>query len=184
MTTYSSKIDANYWIDKLQLSEHPEGGYYKETYKADITVELQGQTRIKQQINQSKNGPPRSISSTIYYLLKGKQVSFFHRLNCAEEMWHFYTGSSMTIYIIQETTRKLLELKMGDNPEDGEMFQVLVKRGSWFGAMINDPSSYSLVGCTVCPAFMFEDFELADRKTLISMYPEHKAIIKKLTRSR
>ena len=96
-------------------------------------------------------------------------------------MWHFYTGSSITIYMIQETTRKLLELKLGDNSENGEMFQVLVKRGSWFGAMINDPSSYSLVGCTVCPAFMFEDFELANRKTLISIYPEHKAIIKKLT---
>jgi predicted cupin superfamily sugar epimerase len=90
----------------------------------------------------------------------------------------------MTIYLIQETTRKLLELKLGDNSENGEMFQVLVKRGSWFGAILNDPSSYSLVGCTVSPAFMFEDFELANRKTLISKYPEHKSIIKKLTRSR
>lgn len=182
MTTNNNKMDANYWIDKLQLSEHPEGGYYKETYKADITFEIQGQTRKKQQVNPFKN-KPRSISSTIYYLLKGKQVSFFHRLNYAEEMWHFYTGSSMIIYLIQETTRKLLELKLGNNSENGEMFQVLVKRGSWFGAMINDTSFYSLVGCTVCPAFMFEDFELANRKTLISTYPEHKAIIKKLTRS-
>ncbi len=178
-------MDANYWIDKLQLSEHPEGGYYKETYKADITVELQGEIKKKkkQQVNQPKD-KPRSISSTIYYLLKGKQVSCFHRLKRAEEMWHFYTGSSMTIYFIQETTRELLELKLGVNSEKGEMFQVLIKRGSWFGAMINDPSSYSLVGCTVCPAFMFEDFELANRKILISMYPEHKSIIKKLTRAR
>ena len=99
-------------------------------------------------------------------------------------MWHFYTGSSMTIYLIQETTRELLALKLGDNSESGETFQILVKRGSWFGAVVNDPSSYSLVGCTVCPAFTFEDFELANRKTLISMYPEHKATIKKLTRSR
>jgi uncharacterized protein len=183
MTTYSSKKDASYWIKKLQLSEHPEGGFYKETYRADITVDPHEETKKKPQVKLSKN-KPRSISSTIYYLLKGKQVSFFHRLNCAEEMWHFYTGSSMTIYLIQETTRKLLELKLGDNSENGEMFQVLVKRGSWFGAMLNDPSSYSLVGCTVCPAFMFEDFELANRKTLISKYPEHKSIIKKLTRSR
>ena len=183
MTTYNSKMDANYWIDKLQLSEHPEGGYYKETYKADITVNLQVETRKNQQVNQSKN-KPHSISSTIYYMLNGKQVSFFHRLKRADEMWHFYTGSSMTIYLIEETTRKLLGLKLGDNSENGEMFQVLIKRGSWFGAMINDPSSYSLVGCTVCPAFTFEDFELANRKTLISMYPEHKSIIKKLTRSR
>jgi uncharacterized protein len=79
-------------------------------------------------------------------------------------MWHFYTGSSITIYIIQETTRELVKLKLGENSENGEMFHVLVKRGSWFGAMINDPSSYSLVGCTVCPAFMFEDFELAIEK--------------------
>ena len=96
-------------------------------------------------------------------------------------MWHFYTGSSMTIYLIQETTRELLALKLGDNSESGETFQILVKRGSWFGAVVNEPSSYSLVGCAVCPAFTFEDLELANRKTLISMYPEHKAIIKKLT---
>ena len=182
MTTYSSKTDASYWIKKLQLSEHPEGGFYKETYRADITVDPHKETKKKQQVKLSKN-KPRSISSTIYYLLKGKQVSLFHKLNCAEEMWHFYTGSSMTIYLIQETTRELLALKLGNNSESGEMFQILVKRGTWLGAVVNDPSSYSLVGCTVCPAFTFEDFELANRKTLISMYPEHKAIIKKLTRS-
>jgi predicted cupin superfamily sugar epimerase len=89
----------------------------------------------------------------------------------------------MTIYLIQEITRELLALKLGDNSESGEMFQILVKHGTWFGAVVNDPSSYSLVGCTVCPAFTFEDFELANRKTLISMCPEHKAIINKLTRS-
>jgi hypothetical protein len=182
MTTYSSNSDAIYWIKKLQLSEHPEGGFYKETYRADVTVDPHVETKKKQQVKLSKN-KPRSISSTIYYLLKGKQVSLFHKLKCAEEMWHFYTGSSMTIYLIQETTRELLALKLGDNSESGEMFQILVKRGSWFGAVVNEPSSYSLVGCTVCPAFTFEDFELANRKTLISMYPEHKAIIKKLTRS-
>ena len=180
MTTYTSKTAASYWIKKLRLSEHPEGGFYKETYRARITVDLQGERRKKQRVNQSK---PRSISSTIYYLLKGNQVSVFHRLKWAEEMWHFYTGASMTIYMIQEKTGKLSELKLGDNSENGEMFQILVKRGSWFGAMINDPSSYSLVGCTVCPAFTFKDFEIANRKTLISTYPEHKAIIEKLTRS-
>ena len=182
MTTYSSKADASYWIKKLQLSKHPEGGFYKETYRADITVDHQEQTKKTRQVKLSKN-KHRSISSTIYYLLKGKQVSLFHKLNCAEEMWHFYTGSSMTIYLIQETTMELLALKLGNNSESGEMFQILVKRGSWFGAVVNDPSSYSLVGCTVCPAFTFEDFELANRKTLIRMCPKHKAIIKKLTRS-
>jgi predicted cupin superfamily sugar epimerase len=99
----------------------------------------------------------------------------------ADEIWHFYTGSSLTIYLIEESTGKMLELKLGNEPEKGEMFQIPIKRGSWFGARVDDISSYALVGCTVSPAFSFADFELGDRKILTSMHPEHKDIIKMLT---
>jgi predicted cupin superfamily sugar epimerase len=74
-------------------------------------------------------------------------------------------------------------LKLGDDLENGEKFEILIKRGSWFGAKVNEVSSYSLVGCTVFPAFRFEDFQLADREYLASMYPAYKGIIEMLTKS-
>lgn len=181
MVAFCNVRNAKYWIETLQLLQHPEGGFYSETYRADTTIDSCEGTRKKRQ-NDLTDHRGRSISSTIYYLLEGAQVSMFHRMRDADEIWHFYSGSSLTIYLIEEATRKLLELKLGCEPQRGEMFQILIKRGSWFGAKVNDSSSYSLVGCTVSPAFTFADFELADRTSLTSMYPEHANIIKKLTR--
>jgi uncharacterized protein len=180
MVTFRSTRSANFWIRALQLIKHPEGGFYRETHRADITTDF-----CAEEMNKLQNGSPdhkgRSIASTIYYLLEGAQVSLFHRMRHAEEIWHFYTGSSLTLYVIEESVGNVLELKLGDEPEKGELFQILIKRDSWFGARVNDVSSFVLVGCTVFPAFSFADFELADRKVLTDMYPEHKDIIKMLT---
>ena len=73
-------------------------------------------------------------------------------------------------------------MKLGDDLENGEKFQILIRRGSWLGARVSDVYSYSLVGCTVFPAFMFEDFQLADRKSLVDMYPAYEDIIEMLTK--
>jgi predicted cupin superfamily sugar epimerase len=187
----NNKEKAASWIQRLNLYEHPEGGYYRETYRSDRVIELDVQKGKKEQENKdekfkssfSSSSSPRSISSTIYYLLKGGQISALHRLKSADEIWHFYAGSSLTIYIIEEErTRKLGEFRLGNSIEGCDMFQLVVRRGSWFGAIVNDPSSYSLVGCTVSPAFDFEDFELGQRENLVNMYPEYKQIIEKLTR--
>jgi predicted cupin superfamily sugar epimerase len=110
-------------------------------------------------------------------------VSLFHKLNNADEIWHFYAGSSLTIYSINETKRKLNEFKLGLEFENGEKFEILIRRGSWLGAKVNDVSSYSLVGCTVFPAFRFEDFQLADREALLASCPRYKDIIEMLTKS-
>jgi predicted cupin superfamily sugar epimerase len=181
--------EAAYWIQRLNLSKHPEGGYYRETYRDDRIIELDIQKRKEQEnkdgkFKSSSSTSARSISSTIYYLLDGGQISALHRLRSADEIWHFYAGSSLTIYILEEGSKKLGEFRLGNNIQDGDMFQLIVRRGSWFGATVNDPSSYSLVGCTVSPAFDFEDFELGQRENLVEMYPEYKLIIEKLTRAR
>jgi uncharacterized protein len=127
--------------------------------------------------NEPVQSGARSIASSIYYLLEGRQVSFFHKLSYADEIWHFYAGSSLTIYSINETKRKIIESKLGNDLENGEEFEILIRRGSWFGAKVNGVYYYSLVGCTVFPAFRFEDFKLADRKALAAMYPAYKDII-------
>lgn len=162
---------AQYLKERLDLSELPgEGGYYKETYRSDKTIILPSETDGE-----------RSISTSIYYLLDGTQFSAFHRLK-SDEIWHFYIGSSITLYIINKM-ENLSEVKLGSNIEKGELFQIQVRAESWFAATVNDISSYALIGCTVSPGFDYLDFELGDRKKLIERYPQHRSIIEKLTTS-
>ncbi|HYZ95262.1 MAG TPA: cupin domain-containing protein, partial [Nitrososphaeraceae archaeon] len=158
---------AQYLKERLDLSELPgEGGYYKETYRSDKTIILPSETDGE-----------RSISTSIYYLLDGTQFSAFHRLK-SDEIWHFYIGSSITLYIINKM-ENLSEVKLGSNIEKGELFQIQVRAESWFAATVNDISSYALIGCTVSPGFDYLDFELGDRKKLIERYPQHRSIIEK-----
>jgi hypothetical protein len=164
--------DAAYWIEKLRLSPHPEGGYYVETYRSP---ELMQKDRLPNRFKGS-----RCFSTAIYFLLEGNQFSAFHRIK-SDEIWHFYAGSSLTLYII-DLGGNLSAIKLGSDFEKDETFQVLIKMGCWYGAVVNDPTSYSLVGGTVAPGFDFNDFEMGDRKKLIEWYPRHKSIIEKLTK--
>ncbi len=179
MVTFNNSRKSKLWIEKLKLSQHPEGGFYRETYRSDLAINFHTE---REHPSQNDRVATRSISSTIYYLLEGGQKSMFHRMKNADEIWHFYTGSSLTLFIINKITKSVSELKLGTEPEKGEMFQILIKRGSWFGGIVNDSTSYALVGCTVFPAFSFADFELADRRRLTKLYPKHRTIIEMLTR--
>lgn len=163
---------ADYWINHLNLTKHPEGGYFKESYRATESVEGE---HLPARFTGS-----RAFSTAIYFLLTGDECSRFHRIK-SDEGWHFYTGSGLTIYIIDKAG-KLSSIMLGDNTDAGEVFQAVVPAECWFGAVVNDPGAYALVGCTVSPGFDFHDFELADRTPLIAQYPEHWEIIKKLTK--
>jgi uncharacterized protein len=167
-----SKLDesARYWIDHLQLSPHPEGGYYRATYKADLT--------IAHSALPSTFGGNRAASTAIYFLLEEKDFSAFHRI-AADEVWHFYAGSSLVVYVI-DADGNASELHLGS--EAGEAFQAVVKAGCWFASKLKEPSGFALVGCTVAPGFEFEDFELATRSELIGVYPAHRKLIEELTR--
>jgi uncharacterized protein len=159
--------EANYWIEKLKLQPHPEGGYYKETYRSEgITVVGEEQRQ-------------RSYSTAIYFLLLEDKFSAFHRIQ-SDELWHFYTGSSIHIYIIDHQGN-LQMMYLGNNIEAGEQFQAVVPAHCWFAARMVQPHSYALVGCTVAPGFDFKDFEMAERKNLIRQYPQHAQIITSLT---
>jgi uncharacterized protein len=157
-----------YWINKLNLQKHPEGGYFVETYKSGKLLTLP-----------QYNGP-RHVCTAIYYLLLGNQFSSFHLMK-SDELWHFYTGSSLTLHII-ETNGELYEVRLGQNSDKGEKFQTVVESGCWFAASVDDHSSYSLVGCTVSPGFDYQDWKVADVGTLTKLYPNHKSTIEKYTR--
>jgi len=153
---------AEYYIDKLGLEAHIEGGYFKQSYLSE--------DKIKEN---------KKLYSSIYFLLKTGEVSNFHRLK-SDELWYYHDGEALTIYIIDEKGN-LIEKKLGLNIDKGEVPQVLVKKGSIFGSAMNN-EGFSLVGCMVAPAFTYEEFELFKRRELLELYPEYKDIIIKLTR--
>ncbi len=160
---------ARQYIDKLELKKHPEGGYYREIYRsAEMFYVDVPQKRDK-----------RNFSTSIYFLLEGKQVSKFHRLK-SDELWHFYDGTSVVIHII-DADGKSTQIRLGRKLEDGEVFQAVIKSGNWFAAEGIDKKSFALVGCTVSPGFDFSDFEFANREELIRIYPDLKELIQKFT---
>ena len=163
---------AKYYISKLQLTPHSEGGYYKEIYRSGEIY--------KADFLPGRYKKDKCYSTSIYFLLEGDQVSTFHRLK-SDEVWHFYDGSRVKIYIIEESGN-LNEILLGNNLEKGESPQVLIRYNSWFAAEVLDKSSFCLTGCTVSPGFDYEDFELGERNNLLNRYPQHEEIIKKLTK--
>jgi hypothetical protein len=95
-------------------------------------------------------------------------------------VWHFYDGAALRLFVIAPGGR-LDETVMGRDAARGEVFQAIVPAGAWYGAVVTDPSSYALVGGTVAPGFDFADFELGDRGALLREFPEHRAVIERLT---
>lgn len=163
---------ATYWIDKLGLIAHPEGGYYRETYRASLSI-------AREALPPQFTGP-RLVSTAIYFLLEGNNFSAFHRLR-SDELWHFYAGGPIVVHVIDENGH-YSELLIGDNPDESQVLQAAVKAGSWFASRVQDPQSFALAGCTVAPGFDFEDFEMAERFELIRQYPQHAKLIERLTR--
>ena len=153
---------AEYYIKNLNMDPHIEGGYFKESF-----------------ISNDEARKDKKLWSSIYFLLRTGEVSNFHRLK-SDELWYYHDGEALTIYMITPEG-ELITSQLGKNIENGEMPQVLVPKGYIFGSAMNN-DGYSLVGCMVSPAFDYKEFELFDREHLLSLYPEHKEIILKLTR--
>lgn len=164
--------DAQYWIDKLGLLPHVEGGFFRETYRASENI---GKHALPERFTSD-----RSFGTAIYFLLHNRDFSSFHRIK-QDELWHFYIGDPLSVHIIdrQGTYSKI---KLGTNFDAGEVFQAKVPHGSWFGANLESHNSFALVGCTVAPGFDFTDLEIAKRDVLINLFPEHRPIIEQLTK--
>jgi predicted cupin superfamily sugar epimerase len=158
-------------IEALDLRPHPEGGYFRETWRSVLTASLAG-----------GNGGPkgkRSFGTAIYYLLAGGEVSRIHRLK-VDEIWHLYAGGPLSLHLLDETAG-CRTLWLGGALPDGPAFQATVPAGCWFGALLDDPDGFALVGCTLAPGFDFEDFELGDRAQLMAAFPDQVEIIRLLT---
>jgi uncharacterized protein len=154
-------------IRRFELSPHPEGGFFRETYRSTAGVSRDG------------SGERRSASTAIYYLLCDGAHSAWHRIR-SDEVWHFYAGEPLLVHVLDEAG-KLMTHRLG-NPltHPGAVFQAVVSAGLWFAAECADPATFALVGCTVAPGFEFSEFELAEIDALKSAYPAHAEFIARL----
>ena len=164
--------DAGYWIEKLELEAHPEGGYFRQTYKADVMV-------AKEALPAGFAGD-RAVSTAIYFLLERENFSAFHRLR-SDELWHFYAGDPLVVHVI-EPEGEYSRILLGRDLDAGQVLQAVVRAGCWFASHVADWKSFAVVGCTVAPGFEFEDFEMGQREDLTATYPQHGGLIERLTR--
>ena len=159
-------------IERLNLVPHPEGGYYRETYRSD---QILTGSSLKGNLEGERN-----CSTAIYFMLTSDSFSAFHRIK-HDEIWHFYSGSPIEIHMIHEDGAYEL-VQIGLNLRNGVYPQYTVPANTWFAASILEPESYGLVGCTVSPGFDFRDFEMGDREKLSNQFPQHNELINRFTR--
>jgi len=160
------------FIQRYGLEPHPEGGWYKQTYKSNEQIAAGALPQ--------RFGASRVFSTAIYFLLEKGNFSAFHRIR-SDECWHFYAGDPLLIYIIEQSG-ELKVISLGSDHEKGQSFQYAVQANCWFASRPAPESEYCFAGCTVSPGFEFDDFELADASELSTVYPEHKPIIIELCR--
>ena len=161
------------FVQQFDLQPHPEGGYFKETYRSPEILDGSALP--------NRFGSSRSIATAIYFLLEKNNFSAFHRIK-SDECWHFYTGDSLLIHVLNVEGEYQL-IKLGADILKGEVFQAVVPAGAWFASETNDNGLYSFVGCTVAPGFDFADFELASAEQLTADFPTQEQLIKRLCRS-
>ena len=149
-------ITARSLIQKFELEPHPEGGFYKRTHLCEANT-----------------------FSSILFLLTKDNFSAFHKIKSAEQ-WNWFYGDNIIIHEI-DMKGNYHQIKLCDNVKNFH-FQYVVKSQHWFASECIGEQGFALCGCTVIPAFSFNDFELADRKDMISHFPQHKEIIERLTR--
>jgi predicted cupin superfamily sugar epimerase len=158
-------------IHSLGLLRHPEGGWYRETYRSTGTIPVAA-------LPEGFNGS-RPVCTAIYFLLEQGDISALHRIK-SDEMWHFYSGAGLTVHVLTEAG-DYSTIRLGSACGAGEQFQAVVPAGAWFGAEVTG-GAYALVGCTVAPGFDFADFVMAEREDMLHRYPHHAALIERLTR--
>lgn len=136
-------MEARWLIERLALAPHPEGGWYRETFRDGPAV----------------GGAGRAASTAILFLLEAGQISRWHRGDAAE-VWHFYRGEPLELQIAPDTHDVPMTCRLGPHIEAGETPQLVVPAHHWQQA--RPLGAWTLVGCTVAPGFTFDGFELAD----------------------
>ena len=165
-------VTAEKIIDLLKLEPHPEGGFYRETWRSDINVPVVD--------GGHDTGLIRSAGTAIYYLLTPDSFSAIHRLQ-TDEIFHHYCGGTVEILQLRPDGGGEI-ISIGSDLASGERPQCMVPAGVWQGCHLAGDDGYSLLGTTLAPGFEFDDFELGRRDELISAYSDFHVLIRRLTR--
>lgn len=126
-------MDADTVIDTLELVPHPEGGWYRQTWRDEA-------------------------GTAIYFLLRSGEESRWHRVSGRAEVWHFYRGAPLELDVEAEQGGGVSTVRLGNELRRGERPQAVVAAGRWQRA--RSTGAWTLVGCTVAPPFTFDAFEL------------------------
>jgi uncharacterized protein len=165
-------MNAETIIRQLGLQPHPEGGFYRETYRSGEAIAAAALS--------PRYGKDRSVSTAIYYLLTPDSFSSLHRLQ-SDEVFHFHLGDPVTMLRLHDDGRGET-IALGQDIMAGQQLQVVAPRGVWQGMFLNDGGRFALLGATVAPGFDFADFEQGTRDALVREYPKYAAMIERLTR--
>lgn len=156
-------------ISELELAPHPEGGHYREVYRAALRVGVPSRES------------DRSAATAIYFLLKTGEVSRFHRVR-SDEAWHHYAGNGVELWCLDAAGARCF--RVGPRLAEGERPFAIVPAGTLQAARpLPGEQGFALAGCTVSPGFEFSDFEMPSRTELVSEYPAHAALIAEFTRA-
>jgi len=161
---------ANDWINRLGLTAHPEGGYFREIYRNNNLI-------TAKELNQKYSGP-RNLSTSIYFLLESRKVSKLHRLK-SDEIRYFHYGSTIRVHIFDKMAYTAYTL--GTSYKEDQLLQLIIPAGAVFGAEVLDEGGFTIVGCMVSPGFHFDDFELVGFNEMVAGYPGQEPVIRKLT---
>ena len=156
-------------VDLLQLSPHPEGGFFRETFRSGHILAP------------ARDGGQRRASTAIYFLLPGGVFSAFHVLRGADEIWHHYDGDAVEIHMISPIGDHRSEI-LGGDLRDGQRPQVVVPAGT-LQAAVTRGTGFALCGCTVTPGFDLADFEMPSRAELLGRFPRNEDVIRRFTRT-
>ena len=166
MTAGSIQKDARSLVSSLDLGPHPEGGFYRETFRAS-------------QIVQTLRGP-RAASTAIYFLLPAGTFSALHRVH-SDEVWHHYDDDPLELHTIAESGEHTT-IVLSNRIDQDERPHHVVCAGVWQAAVPRG-TRFALCGCTVAPGFEFADFEMSRRDELTARFPQLTGIIERLTRA-
>lgn len=153
-----------FWMEKLGLEPHPEGGYFRYAFGSDI-------------FRKTASGAERKNYSGIYFMVTHDSPSHFHQMK-SDEIWYYHSGDPMTMHVIDETG-KYRTTRIGPNLERGEVLSVVMRGGWIFGASV-DSGDYTLVSCAVVPGFDDADYRILTQSELLGKYPQYRDIILKM----
>lgn len=155
----------------LDLKPHPEGGFYRESYRSAASLP---------RVEEALSGRERAVSTAIYFLLTADTFSEMHSLT-ADEIFHFYLGDAVELLRLCDDGSSEI-VRIGSDLAAGEIPQLVLNAGEIFGCRVRPGGDFALLGCTVAPGFDFADYRQWRRTDLVERFPERRELICALTR--